>query len=473
MSSNSCYLITAVASLLCGLASITSADDRAGAWKRTALDEYVAAPDDAYSWKVSHRKQEPGLTTFVVQLTSQKWRQEGEVDRTTWQHSLVVVKPEGAVANKALLFIGGGRNGDELPRGANEQIKRLAMATRSVVAELRMVPNQPLVFHGDGKQRYEDDLLGYGWDQFLKGGDPDWLPQLPMVKSAVKAMDAVQSLLLSDKNGALRIDQFVVTGGSKRGWTTWLTAAVDRRVCAIAPIVIDVLNIRRSMEHHYAAYGFWAPAIGDYVRHEITHRREWPEYETLLGLVDPFAYRDRLTLPKCLINATGDEFFLPDSSQFYFSELAGEKHLCYVPNASHSLRGTDALESLIAFHHTIVHDTPRPKFSWEFEEANAIRIATQTPPKRVLLWKATNPDARDFRVDTIGRAYQSASLKADDNGQYLAKVGKPEKGWTAYFVQLEFDVGAPVPLRLTTPVRVIPDELPHADKQAPLIDRPE
>ena len=76
-----------------------------------------------------------------------------------------------------------------------------------------------------------------------------------------------------------------------------MTAAVDSRVAAIAPIVIDVLNVNVSMKHHYSAYGFWAPAIGDYVAHKLTHRSHWPRYAELLQLVDPFAYRDRFTMP--------------------------------------------------------------------------------------------------------------------------------------------------------------------------------
>jgi PhoPQ-activated pathogenicity-related protein len=34
-------------------------------------------------------------------------------------------------------------------------------------------------------------------------------------------------------------EKFVVSGGSKRGWTTWTAAAVDKRVVAIVPASID------------------------------------------------------------------------------------------------------------------------------------------------------------------------------------------------------------------------------------------
>jgi len=44
-----------------------------------------------------------------------------------------------------------------------------------------------------------------------------------------------------------------------------------------------------------------------------------------------------LTLPKMLINACDDEFFLNDSWQFYWNDLVGEKHIRYVPNTGHSL----------------------------------------------------------------------------------------------------------------------------------------
>ena len=61
------------------------------------------------------------------------------------------------------------------------------------------------------------------------------------------------------------MQRFVVSGASKRGWTTWTTAAVDRRVVAIAPAVIDLLNVVPSFTHHWQAYGAWSDAVKDYV----------------------------------------------------------------------------------------------------------------------------------------------------------------------------------------------------------------
>jgi PhoPQ-activated pathogenicity-related protein/acetyl esterase/lipase len=437
---------------------------------KTALDRYIAQPDPAYSWTLVETKKLPGATLYVVDMKSQSWLRPDEVNRTVWQHWLTVVKPDGVKSGTALLYIGGGDNKRPAPSSADERILTLAMATNTVVAELGMVPNQPLIFHSDGKERYEDDLIAYTWDYFLKTGDERWPARLPMVKSAVRAMDTVQSLLSSNDGGALKVQDFVVAGGSKRGWTTWMTAAVDARVKAIAPIVIDVLNVNLSMQHHYSAYGFWAPAIGDYVRHHIPERRHWPRHTQLMQLEDPFAYRNRFDMPKCIINATGDQFFLPDSSQFYFDELPAEKHLCYVPNADHSLKGTNALDTLIAFQYAIAHDIPRPEFSWSFPNESTIEVKTKTAPKRVLLWSALNPTARDFRVESIGRVYESQDLAEIQPATYKAVVEKPEKGWRAFFVQLEFDIGAPTPLRLTTPVHVVPDKLPFQDVQPPTLE---
>lgn len=433
--------------------------------RRTPLDEYVQAPDGTYEFHLARTLPGEGVTGFVLEMTSQSWRQPSEVDRTAWKHWLVIYRPDEVAHDTALLFIGGGRNGGDPPDKANADFSNIAKVTESVVAELRMVPNQPLTFANDGfGPRVEDELIAYNWKLYLDSGDVNWLTRLPMTKSAVRAMDTVTSFLAGDQGGGHKVDHFVVAGGSKRGWTTWTTAAVDKRVVGIAPIVIDLLNIKPSFIHHYRAYGFWAPAVNDYFREGIMDRMNDPKFEDLLSIVGPYSYRDRYTMPKFLLNSAGDQFFLPDSSQFYFDNLPGEKHLRYVPNSDHSLRETDAMASLIAFYHGLLTNTARPKFSWQFGGNGSVRVETEARPTAVKLWKATNPRHRDFRLESVGPIYESVSLEPESDGAFVAEVPEPESGWTAFFVELTYPSGLEkFPFKFTTPVKVVPDRYPYPE----------
>jgi PhoPQ-activated pathogenicity-related protein len=299
--------------------------------------------------------------------------------------------------------------------------------------------------------------------------DDFWLVRLAMVKSGVRALDAVQEFMASEQGGRLKLDQFVVTGGSKRGWTSWLVATVDKRVIGVAPLVIDALNSEAITRHHFEVYGFFSSALNDYVNHGLfPHKIGTPEYRAVLGIEDPFNYRHRasLKMPKFMINASGDEFFLPDNSQFYYSELPEEKHIRYVPNAKHNLAGSDALQSLAAFYQAVITNHPRPQFAWRKERDGSLVVTPKDKPKEVNLWQATNPNARDFRLDVIGKAYTSTPLQAEKNGTYAGRVAKPEKGYTAFFVELVYDSGGKYPFKFTTEVNVVPDVLPHKWEEA-------
>jgi PhoPQ-activated pathogenicity-related protein len=434
--------------------------------EQTALDRYVKAPDPAYKYTLVASQPAKGYTAHLVEMTSQSWLTPQEVDRTVWTHWLTVIQPETVSHQTALVFVSGGNNGSKPPERPNPLLADIAVTTQSVVAELRMVPNQPVTFTGETKSRREDELIAYSWDKFLRTGDERWPARLPMTKAVVRAMDTVTSFCAEKLQGNQRIDRFVVAGASKRGWTTWTTAAVDSRVVAIVPMVIDLLNLEPSFVHHWRAYGLWAPAIKDYEDMQIMRWANTPQYRALREIEDPYEYRDRLTLPKFLINSAGDQFFLPDSWRFYYDDLRGEKYLRYVPNTDHALRDSDAGESLGAFYATVLAGTPRPSFTWQVSKDGTIRVRTKTKPASVTLWRASAPNARDFRLETIGKAYQSTAMPEPANGEYVARPVKPEKGWTASFIELRFQSGTKYPLVFTTGVSIVPDRLPF-DKPQP------
>lgn len=472
-------LIALAAAVLAGLAACSPAADEAEAPAApaatieaplpgdgpTALDAYIAKPDPAFKWARVGGFDGEGFTAHVLQMTSQAWRSPAEVDRSEWEHWITVVVPDEIRADAALLYIGGGDNGDPMPQEASDRARRIAVETGTVVAELGMVPNQPLFFTDTpDKARYEDDLIAYTRVKHFISKDDEWLVRLAMVKSGVKAMDAVQAFMASPEGGGRTISRFAVAGGSKRGWTTWLVGAVDERVVAIMPLVIDALNSEEITRHHYEVLGFFAPSLGDYVHHGLfPHKIGSPDYRAVLDIEDPYVYRnrERMKMPKFIVNASGDQYFHPDNSRFYYDGLKEEKRLRYVPNAAHNLEGSDAIDSVIAFYDAVIHGRPRPGYAWETLADGALKVTVEAAPSGVRLWKAHNPQTRDFRVEHLGNAYAATELTPEADGSYIARVEAPTTGFAAWFVEIDFPSGGPHPFKFTTPVTITPDVTPH------------
>jgi len=439
----------------------------------TALDRYVAAPDPSYAFRVVGSHDRGDYKEHIIEMTSQTFLSEKEVDKPVWKHWLTIVVPDHVASSTAMLHINGGSSDRPAPESAQRDMVVGALATHSVVADLLDVPNEPLVFAGDGKKRSEDAIIAFTWDKFLRTGDDRWPLRLPMTKAAVRAMDTVQSFCQSAAGGKVKIDTFAVSGASKRGWTTWSTAAVDNRVVAIIPMVIDTLHMEREPRRQVAVYGSFSPAIRDYTDINLSKWMGTPQFHDLMAIEDPWSYRDRYTMPKLLINSTGDQYFLPDNSQFYFEDLPGPKYLRYVPNTDHSLAHSDAHETLLAFYGAFLQHKPMPRFSWKFQDDGSIRVQATDRPSAVKLWRATNPTSRDFRLAVLGPKWVSTDLTDQGNGIFIANLAKPEAGWTAFMVELTFPNGDLPPLKFTTTVRVIPDTLPFADKVRELEKKPQ
>ena len=428
----------------------------------TALDHYVREPDSNYSYQIINTLDGNGYQTFFLEMTSQQWLTAREVNFPIWEHYMVVVVPDKLSSDIGFLTISGGSRTNEAPSSAPLADIKRALETGTAVSTLYMVPNQPLIFSDDnGLQRTEDSVIAYTWDKYLKTGDEKWPLRLPMTKAAVRAMDTVSDLLLSDEGGERRVDKFVVAGGSKRGWTTWTTAIVDNRVIAIMPIVIDMLNVSESFKHHFSVYGAYSMAVLDYVISGNVNWIDTPEWDALMDIVEPYEYRSRLKLPKYILNSTGDEFFLPDSSQFYWEDLIGEKHLRYVPNSNHSMAATDIYDSADAWYHSIVQNIKLPRYSWNLSEDGTITVFSLDKPEKVLLWQAHNPEKRNFTQEVIGKAYESFPLEETEPGIYKAKLDPPDTGFTAYYVEMHYPSGISTPFKFSTGVKIVPDITDH------------
>jgi len=407
------------------------------------LKSYVTKPDPTYSYEIVDTKDMEGCKAKIVQLTSQTWQ------NIVWTHWLVLLcPPEIKNSDIAMLVISGGSNRQKEPNINSLEFKvavTVAKKTNSVIAVLSQVPNQPLF---DG--RNEDEIIAYTYDKYLNGEGDEWPLLLPMVKSAVRAMDTVQLVQKDTDNHEIK--RFVLTGGSKRGWTTWLTAATgDPRVVAIAPAVIDVLNMKQQMLHQLECYGTFSSEIEDYTRLKIPQRMHSPKGEQLLSIVDPYTYRNSLTLPKLILLGTNDPYWTVDSANLYFPDFPAPKYLCYQPNTGHDASPT-GIATLAEFFLFAKEKKSFPSVSWEISKRNTITVKWDNPEGTAYLWKA-NSNNRDFR----NSKWESTPLKG--KGKAKAKLVQPKTGWSAYYVEVRFPGSFGNPYSICTQMKVLPENI--------------
>jgi PhoPQ-activated pathogenicity-related protein len=414
---------------------------------RGPLAEYVAKEDTSYKW-TKRDEGKLGSGQFVeLTLTSQTWKD------IVWKHQLFIYKPaKVAIEKQALLWIDGGRWSDDLekpghsePNGRAKLLAALADQLQTPVALLLQVPQQPIL-----GGMVEDQIISYTFAKFFVTGDGEWPLLLPMVKSAVRAMDAVQQFTRNEWK--LDIENFTVTGASKRGWTTWLTSAVDPRVTALAPMVIDMLNMTPQMKHQLESFGGYSEQIEDYTSKGLQKFLATEKGQALQAIVDPFSYRRYLLQPKFIILATNDRYWPLDALNLYWDELGGEKYVLYVPNNGHGIRDIPRVAgALNALHQHAANGMKLPKLDWKFIEQDGklrLRVTSDEKPEKMQVWTAESK-SRDFRDSQ----FNSKPMDADGDA-FVFNLPVPESGYAALLGEAVFN-GRIAPFYMSTNVRIV------------------
>jgi PhoPQ-activated pathogenicity-related protein len=397
----------------------------------TAMNAYLHNSDKSFEWKVQDQARGDGVTLYRLLFTSQQWR------GITWKHEMFVIVPDILKYKDALLFITGGHvdNGVPSQHDWNEDLavslSKIAKTDMSIVALIWQVPNQPLY-----DDLTEDALISYTLHNYLQDHDFTWPLLFPMTKSAIRAMDAVQEF--SKKNLKRKVKHFVVSGASKRGWTTWLTGANDKRVKAIGPMVIDVLNMPVNIDYQKKVWGDYSIEIEDYVKLGIAQQLGTPGGNDLTKMIDPYSYRKTLTMPKMIFMGTNDPYWPADAVKNYIDSIPGDNHICYTPNAAHDLGDRKkAFATLSAFVGTTVTNGKYPICNYTISDDHKVMtLKIKTTPELLvdaIVWSADSKD-QDFRDEK----WTEKDLNIANQAEITVQVNIPDSGFKAFYVDLKY-----------------------------------
>lgn len=399
---------------------------------QTALQSYLNNGDKTYHWELKGSYLVGDVKAYDLLLTSQQWHE------FVWTHQLTILVPNEKFFDGALLFITGGANKKGLPNWKGQDDKFLAeLATiskknKGMVVLIRQTPNQPA--YGD---LTEDALISFTLHNFKEDGDYSWPLLFPMVKSAVRGMDAVQEF--SKKTLNHDINRFVVSGASKRGWTTWLTGASDKRVVAIAPMVIDILNMPVNLDYQVKMWKDYSVQIEDYVKLGIPQTASTDKGAAITAMVDPYSYRKKLTMPKMLFMGTNDEYWTVDAIKHYIDSIPGENFVHYVPNVGHDLGDKkQAMAALSAFYGQTLTGTPyplcQPTLTYSKKGISLKVNATSDVLVDAILWSANSTDT-DFRNEK----WEGKSLELKKKTSVVStSQAFPANGYRAFYLDLKY-----------------------------------
>jgi PhoPQ-activated pathogenicity-related protein len=383
--------------------------------EETVLYKYVHE-DNGYTPEYSPRfeSQAMGLDIKVYNVASQIWQGHQIYNQ------VYVAMPNGVPKNSthAVVVIAGGSYKKKFllsPSQREEDKFKRKLSTYATIAKrldtpivvVRHVPFQrmplcPETFPKGRDGNSEDDLIACTFKKFLDSDDDTWPALLPMTKSVHVALDVAQEVFADEWD--MKIDTFTALGASKRGWATFLSAAIDDRITGAIPIVIDMLNLKAHLNLQVAAWGTHSRQIQDYDTHGILSRFDSPRGEELINIVDPFTYKNEYDIPMLIVLGTNDEYWPVDSANLYYHDLGLDKYLLYLPNQGHKAADYDRLLSASeALHSSVQRDIPLADIQWSFyhdDDGLALSFTSSTKPNAITLWAAKSAD-RDFRNESF------------------------------------------------------------------------
>lgn len=360
--------------------------------------------DPAWGWS------ELGDGREGIRLSAHEWK------LGVWEHDVLVVRPNWESGLEGCYLEVTGEDAGEVDLTYAQDLADIGGLP---VAVLFQIPNQPLW------EMWEDDLIAHTFEQFLETGDKEWPLLVPMVRSVWAAMDALEE--------AYGFSEFLVGGASKRGWTSWLTAASgDSRVKGIVPMVFDNLKMDEQMRRQMTLWGRPSDMVDDYVRrqlHLIEQSKRGPE---LVSMVDPWQQLSEVACSALVVNGANDRYWAVDALQLYYNGLPKGSGAVVVPNLGHSTGSREFWgPALFRFAESVFGSQEFPKVVAKWD-GRFLDYSVSIDPVSVTVWTA------DSSSPEFWDAGWTKSLKSEGAGKSQVEVPAGDQRFRAALVAFEF-----------------------------------
>ncbi|ETO36321.1 hypothetical protein RFI_00742 [Reticulomyxa filosa] len=198
--------------------------------------------------------------------------------------------------------------------------------------------------------------------------------------------------------------------------------------------------------------------------------------QQMFAACDPYSFFDRFEgIPKLVIDATNDEFFMPDDEYYWWPQFPEPRFFEMVPDAEHSLStGIEQLVPTVAtFVNSYLNDYAYPDIEWTIDYSGNGSITATLTGNTTRVKKAVRfhglsctglPARRDFRVINLddpclcgvkvdtgeycGNAeslFFATELTAVSNdGRQIVFVAEPPEvpkdHWMAFFIAIQYEM---------------------------------
>jgi PhoPQ-activated pathogenicity-related protein len=196
--------------------------------------------------------------------------------------------------------------------------------------------------------------------------------------------------------------------------------------------------------------------IDDYVKRDLVPMPKTERAKKLWSMVDPWVYRDKITIPTMIINGANDPYWTVDALNLYWDDLKSPRWVCYVPNAGHNLmqdkiNPTRVANTLGAFARHQIHGVKMPQLTWKHDDAEGkprLTMKSDPMPKAARLWVA-DADKRDFRKSTWKAA--AATINKES---IIGIIDAPNGTNRVFYGEAEYQIDG-MTFYLSTQVRVL------------------